>query len=441
MAATQWAAPHTSSPIIGTVAVPGSKSINNRALILAALSERPSTLTNVLVARDSLLMIDALRSLGIGIDQFDETTFKVTPLPLVGPASINCGLSGTMMRFVPPLAALALGDCEFDGDLGARKRPIETTITALRKLGASVSDGGRRSLPFTIHGTGHMRGGSIKLDASGSSQFVSGLLLSGAHFDEGLTVRHSGERMPSVPHLEMTVAMLRAAGARVNANMSDSNDATWSVAAGPINLGDFAIEPDLSNAAAFLAAAMLTGGQVTISGWPSQTTQAGDYIRGIFTRMGAECELNAAGLTVTGPQRVAGIDVDMGNIGELTPTVAAVALLADSPSRLHGIGHLRGHETDRLAALVTEITRLGGSARETDDGIEIEPRPLTPTLVRTYEDHRMATFGAIVGLAVPGVEVRDIEATSKTMANFAQLWTDLVINDSAQSGAHNISAN
>jgi len=426
MAPNQWAAPHVTTPVVGTVVVPGSKSINNRALVLAALSQRPSVLSNVLMARDSQLMIDGLRGLGVGIDLIDATTVAVTPQPLRGSVAVDCGLSGTMMRFVPPLATLALGDVTFDGDLAARKRPMETMITALRKLGAAVSDGGRRSLPFTIHGTGNISGGSIKIDASASSQFVSGLLLSGAAFDNGLTINHVGEQLPSIPHIDMTVTMLTAAGARVTSQANDNTDATWSIANGALDQGDLLIEPDLSNGAAFLAAAMVTHGSVTIPMWPQATTQAGDQIRHIFTKMGATCEFSSAGLTVSGPSQPTGIDVDMRNIGELTPTVAAVAAVASGPSHLFGIGHLRGHETDRLAALVAEINRLGGHATETDDGIRIEPRPMSGGLIRTYEDHRMATFGAILGLVVPDVSVRDIETTSKTIVDFPGLWTSLV---------------
>ncbi len=426
MSHNTWAAPHTVKPVVGTVTVPGSKSINNRALILAALSQRPSIIRNVLAARDSQLMIDALCGLGTKIETLEPTTVEVTPQTFTGPTAIDCGLSGTIMRFVPPLATLATGEVKFDGDLGARKRPMETMVTALRKLGAALSDGGRRSLPFTIHGTGHMAGGSIMLDASASSQFVSGLLLSGAYFDGGLTINHSGPRLPSLPHVEMTVAMLRAAGVSISADVKDSTDATWSVANGPIDQGDVTIEPDLSNAAAFLAAAMVTSGAVSVPMWPRETTQAGDQIRRIFTAMGGHCELSDAGLTVNGPPQPSGIDVDMGDIGELVPTVAAVAAVASGPTHLYGIGHLRGHETDRLAAIVTEINRLGGNAIETDDGIRIEPQPLTGDLVRTYADHRMATFGAILGLVVSDVTVTDIETTNKTIANFPQLWTDLV---------------
>jgi 3-phosphoshikimate 1-carboxyvinyltransferase len=426
MAPNQWAAPHVTTPVVGTVVVPGSKSINNRALVLAALSQRPSVLSNVLMARDSQLMIDGLRGLGVGVDLIGAATVAVTPKPLRGPVAIDCGLSGTMMRFVPPLATLALGDVTFDGDLAARRRPMETMVTALRKLGASVSDGARRSLPFTIHGTGQMAGGSIKIDASASSQFVSGLLLSGAAFDNGLMIRHVGAQMPSLPHIEMTVAMLTAAGAQITADVTDNTDASWSIASGVLDQGDLLIEPDLSNAAAFLAAAMVTRGSVTIPMWPKDTTQAGDQIRHIFTEMGATCEFSDAGLTVNGPRQPTGIDVDMRDIGELTPTVAAVAAVASGPSHLYGIGHLRGHETDRLAALVAEINRLGGHATETDDGIHIEPRPMRGDLIRTYEDHRMATFGAILGLVVPDVFVRDIETTSKTIVDFPHLWTSLV---------------
>lgn len=431
MSQQMWAAPVAQAPVRGTVAVPGSKSITNRALILAAISETPSALTNVLVARDTGLMIKALRSLGVSVDvdQLDSTRVDIAPAPLRGPAHIHCGLAGTLMRFLPPLAATAAGDIEFDGDEGARRRPMATTISALRDLGVCVTDDGRGSLPFTIHGTSGVPGGNLELDASASSQFVSGILLSAARFNQPTTVHHRGDAVPSLPHIDMTVEMLRAAGVEVSADVADPANARWSVTPGPVNLGDFAVEPDLSNASAFLAAAMVTGGTVTIPGWPAQTSQAGDQIRDVFGAMGGAFEFTAAGLTLTGPQEVTGIDVDLRDIGELTPTIAAVALFANSPSSLRGIAHLRGHETDRLAALVEQTHRLGGAARELADGIAIEPAPLTATLVQTYHDHRMATFGAIVGLRLPATTVENIATTAKTMPDFPAMWTRLIEGD------------
>ena len=431
MSEQMWSAPCIDQPIHGTVVVPGSKSISNRALVLAAISREPCTISNLLVARDSALMIGALGALGIGIDQLDRNSVRVTPHNLRGPAHIDCGLAGTLMRFLPPLAATADGDIEFDGDEGARRRPMATTIESLRALGVAVSDAGSASLPFTVHGDGVVPGGSVELDASASSQFVSGLLLSAPRFENGITVRHRGESVPSLPHIEMTVAMLQEAGAEVRSDVEDPTNARWTVRPGVINLGDFVVEPDLSNAAAFLGAAMVTAGSVTVPTWPTKTTQAGDQIRDVFAEMGGSCVLDDAGLTVTGPERMVGIDIDLRDIGELTPTIAAVAVFAQTPSKLRGVAHLRGHETDRLAALVTEINRLGGQAEELADGLTITPRRLTGASIATYYDHRMATFGAIVGLRVPGTTVENLGTTAKTMPEFAQMWTVLVRGDDA----------
>ncbi len=426
-----WPAPAANGPVRGTVTVPGSKSITNRALVLAAISTEPCRISNLLVSRDSQLMIEALRALGVGMDFLDATTVDISQHPLRGPARIDCGLAGTLMRFLPPLAATADGDVEFDGDEGARRRPMATTIASLRSLGVAVTDDGREALPFTVHGDGVVPGGTIHIDASASSQFVSGLLLSSPRFENGITLVHQGAAVPSLPHIDMTVQMLQAAGAKVVADATDASRARWSVRAGQINLGDYLVEPDLSNAASFLGAAMVTGGTVTIPDWPERTTQPGDQIRAVFTAMGGSCTIDERGLTVTGPEAVTGIDIDLRDIGELTPTIAAVAAFANSPSVLRGVAHLRGHETDRLAALVTEINRLGGSARELPDGLAVDPAPLTSASVLTYHDHRMATFGAIIGLRVPGTCVQNISTTAKTMPEFPAMWTELVSDGSA----------
>ncbi|WP_226436166.1 3-phosphoshikimate 1-carboxyvinyltransferase [Rhodococcus yananensis] len=414
-----WRAPRAESPVDATVTLPGSKSITNRALILAALADGPSTITGALRSRDTDLMIGALRTLGATVtDRDGGTTLDVVPGQLRG-GTVECGLAGTVMRFVPPVAALADGDVRLDGDEQARVRPMGTVLDALRALGADI-DGD--ALPFTVHGHGGARGGTVTIDASGSSQFVSGLLLSGARFDEGLIVHHDGKPVPSMPHIDMTVEMLRAAG--VSVDTSDAN--TWRVAPGPIRAVGVTVEPDLSNATPFLAAAAVTGGTVSVPLWPAATTQAGDAIRDILARMGAAVDLRDGVLTVRGPERLDGVDVDLHDVGELTPTVAAVAALASTPSVLRGIAHLRGHETDRLAALVTEIGRLGGSATETDDGLRIEPVPLHGGVWRAYADHRMATAGAIVGLVVDGVDVDDIGTTAKTLPGFAGLWESML---------------
>jgi 3-phosphoshikimate 1-carboxyvinyltransferase len=412
-----WPAPIVDVPVRARVALPGSKSITNRALVLAALAAGPSTLVGTLRSRDTNLMIDGLRALGTEITGAD-TTVTLTPGPLVG-ASVDCGLAGTVMRFLPPVASLADGTVRFDGDEQARTRPLGPILRALRALGARI-DG--ESLPFTVAGRGALPGGRVTLDASGSSQFVSGLLLSAARFDAGVTVHHVGKPLPSLPHIDMTVEMLRRAGVEVRTPVDSGEADTWQVLPGPIRAVDWTIEPDLSNATPFLAAAAVTGGEVCVPHWPAATTQPGDAIRDILTRMGAQVALTSGELTVRGPDKLVGLDIDLHDVGELTPTVAALAALADSPSQLRGIAHLRGHETDRLAALTTEINRLGGRCAETDDGLRVEPTPLHGGDWHSYADHRMATAGAILGLRTPGVRIENIETTAKTLPQFVALW-------------------
>ncbi|WP_026555456.1 3-phosphoshikimate 1-carboxyvinyltransferase [Arthrobacter sp. 35W] len=432
-----WPAPVAAAPIDATLTVPASKSLTNRYLVLAAMADGPCRLRAPLHSRDSALMIDALRALGAGIEEVDgEGDFGpdllVTPMPagvqLPAGTAVDCGLAGTVMRFVPPVAALAAGDVSFDGDPHARKRPMGPVIEALLGLGVRIDDAGARALPFTLHGTGEVRGGHLVIDASGSSQFVSALLLAGARFTEGLHLEHVGKPVPSLDHISMTVEILRSLGVAVD----DSVPNHWIVSPGPIAAFDVAIEQDLSNAGPFLAAALATGGTVRIPHWPAGTTQVGDKWRDILVRFGATVELADGMLTVTGPATING--VELADTSELAPSVAALCALATGPSRLSGIAHLRGHETDRLAALVAEINRLGGSAEETADGLIINPAPLHGGLFHSYEDHRMATAGAIIGLAVPGVEVEDISTTSKTMPQFPQLWADMLAGTASSAG-------
>ncbi|MGO4855837.1 3-phosphoshikimate 1-carboxyvinyltransferase [Arthrobacter sp. 2MCAF14] len=426
-----WPAPFASHPVDATVTVPGSKSLTNRYLVLAALANGPSRLRAPLHSRDSALMVEALRQLGATItevpgDGHYGPDLEVTPIDPAAAASetaIDCGLAGTVMRFVPPLAALRNGASVFDGDPHARQRPMGTIIEALRTLGVEVSalDGpAASSLPFKVSGTGSVRGGHLVIDASASSQFVSALLLVGARFDEGLHLEHVGKPVPSLDHINMTVSVLRGVGVQVD----DSVPNHWRVAPGAIQAFDERIEQDLSNAGPFLAAALATKGTVRIPNWPANTTQVGDLWRDILATMGATVTLDNGTLTVTGGPEILGADFD--ETSELAPTVAALCALATSPSRLTGIAHLRGHETDRLAALVAEINRLGGDAEETSDGLVIRPATLHAGVVHSYADHRMATAGAILGLAVEGVQVEDIATTSKTMPEFPQIWASML---------------
>lgn len=428
MSSRAWPAPLATGPVDAVVRVPGSKSASNRALILAAIADGPSRLEAVLDARDTRLMAQGLAALGVQVDRIarpagdGNVDLVITPHHLRGPAQVDVGLAGTVMRFLPPVAALAFGDIGFDGDAGARERPMATVIESLRDLGVEVRDADRGRLPFTVVGRGEVRGGEVTVDASRSSQFVSGLLLSAARFDTGLTLHHVGAPIPSMPHIDMTVAMLAEHGVRVVRDGAH----VWHIDPHTIAPVDRTIEPDLSNAAPFLAVAMVAGGSVTVPDWPAHTTQPGDALRDLLARMGARVERTDAGLRVTGSGAIHGITVDLGEVGELTPTLAALAALADSPSTFTGIAHLRGHETDRLAALTTELTRLGCGARELPDGLEISPAAMTGTTVQTYADHRMATFAAVIGLAVPDVLIADVETTSKTLPDFTARWSALV---------------
>jgi len=426
-----WVAPRATSPLCAVVPIPGSKSLTNRELVLAALSDGPSVIHRPLRSRDSALMVAALGQLGIECGDSlsaGSDTLSVTPAQLTGDVTIDCGLAGTVMRFVPPLAALAKGHVTFDGDDGARLRPMATTIDSLRKLGVEVDDDGRGTLPFTVRGTGQVVGGEISIDASQSSQFVSGLLLVGSRFSNGLTLRHTGEHLPSMPHIEMTVACLRARGVIV----TEPERGVWRVEPGPISGIDIDMEPDLSNAAPFLAAALISGGTVTIPYWPRTTTQVGDDLGRYFEEFGAQVTRGDRGLTVDGGagvlggRPIRGVTFDLSTGGELAPSLIALATLATTPSTFTGIAHLRGHETDRLRALVTEINRLGGNATELSDGIHIEPSALHGGSWQSYHDHRMATAGAIIGLAVDGVDVDNIGTTAKTLPDFPAMWAAML---------------
>jgi len=436
MTAAPWPAPFSPAPLDATVTVPASKSLTNRYLVLAALADGPSRLRAPLHSRDSALMIAALRTLGAGIEEVPGDgdfgpDLLVTPLtaaaPLAAGTAVDCGLAGTVMRFVPPIAALLNGSVAFDGDPSARVRPMGAVVDALHGLNVQVTGDGVAEgfLPFTVQGTGEVPGGRLVVDASGSSQFVSALLLVGARFTNGLHLEHVGKPVPSLDHIAMTVEVLRSLGVSVD----DSVPNQWRVAPGPIASFDRIMEQDLSNAGPFLAAALATRGTVRVRNWPENTTQVGAKWVEILTRFGASATLADGVLTVTGGTEIRG--VELADTSELAPTVAALCALATGPSTLSGIAHLRGHETDRLAALAAEINALGGNAVETADGLVINPAPLRGGLFHSYEDHRMATAGAIIGLAVPGVEVEDIATTAKTMPEFPQMWAAMVTQTAA----------
>jgi len=436
-----WAAPAAAGPVRARIWLPASKSITNRALVLAALSDRPARIANPLRARDTLLAADALRALGTEVsDEADGSpavsvsAWRVTGgQPAAGSrVSVDVGNAGTVMRFLPAVAALTWATVRFDGDERIRQRPVGPILAALRDLGARIEDDGRGAAPFTVLGRGEVRGGTVTLDASGSSQLISGLLLAAARFGQGIEIRHEGPPIPSAPHIAMTVRMLQAAGAEVTETRSGAGERPdgWRVRAGRLDLGSVTVEPDLSNAGPFLAAALVTGGTLSLPGWPADSLQAAGPILDVLTQMGARCEVGADGLTVVGPGTVQGITADLRDVAELAPVLTAAAALAGTPSAFTGLAHTRRHETDRLAALAKEINALGGDITELPDGLRVRPRPLRAAAADgpfgTYDDHRMVMAAAVLGLAVPGLRVAGVQTVAKTFPDFTDVWTDML---------------
>ena len=427
-----WPAPlRGRNAVSARVVIPGSKSVTNRALILAAQANSPSVLKRPLISRDTELMVAGLKAMGVGVTDEqvgNDPAWRITPSKLQGPAKVDVGNAGTVMRFLPPLSALAQGDISFDGDPRSYERPLGPVIAALEELGIEIEHDGRYSLPLVVKGKGNIPGGALTIDASASSQFLSALLLVAPSTSNGITATHKGGALPSMPHIDMTVQMLRDFGATVSV---DKNAQNWRVESGALHGVDLVIEPDLSNAAPFLSIAMVCGGSITIADWPKQTTQPGDQLREILTQMGAQVSINNEGLTLTGGETIHGIDIDLHEVGELTPAIAALAALADSPSHLRGIGHLRLHETDRLAALTREINSLGGSVTEDETSLRITPagafgKGLHGGTFHTYDDHRLATAGAVIGLLIPEIEIENVATTRKTLPDFPGLWQSLI---------------
>jgi len=420
-AQARWLAPASDEPVHGVATVPGSKSITNRALVLAALADRPSRLRAPLRSRDTDLMVAGLRAMRIDVRE-DGDDWAVTPSSPRGPAVVDVGLAGTVMRFLPPMATLGVGRAAFDGDARARERPIGPLIHALRVLGADIDDGGRGALPFSIDGHGGLDGGTVEIDASSSSQLVSALLLTGSRWERGLRLVHVGDRpVPNAPHLRMTVSMLRARGVTVD----DTAPGVWVVEPGAVSARDEDVEPDLSSLAPFLAAAVVTGGSVTVPAWPAESCQPGAMLPELLAQFGAQWHIDDGTLLLSGGD-LHGADLDLRDAGELTPVLAAVASLAGSPSTLTGIGYLRGHETDRIAALAGELSALGADVDELADGLAFRPAELSGGRFRSHADHRLVMAAAVVGLVTPGVDVDDANAVTKTFPDFVERWSSFV---------------
>ncbi|MCT1397312.1 3-phosphoshikimate 1-carboxyvinyltransferase [Microbacterium sp. p3-SID338] len=418
-----YPAPTIDGPVHAELTIPGSKSLTNRELLIAAIADGPGRLIAPLHSDDSQRMVEALRALGVGIEEVDAghefgPDLVITPGKLRGGTTIDCGQAGTVMRFIAPLAGLAEQDVHLTAHETALHRPMGGLISALRDLGVDIDDEGTWALPFTIRGHGHIRGGRVEIDASASSQFVSGLLLAAPRFDVGLHLVHTGERLPSLPHIDMTIEALSRRGIRIERPAVGE----WLVEAGVPRAKEIPIEPDLSNAAPFLAAALVAGGSVAITGWPAHSTQPGALLPEILQAAGAHVSRHGGVLTVRAGSGIRGLDLDLSAASELTPTLVGLAAFADGPTTIRGIGHIRLHETDRIAALVGNLRALGGTAEELPDGIRIVPGPLRGGTWAAHHDHRMATTGALIGLRVPDVVIDDIGTTVKTLPEFTMLW-------------------
>ncbi|UJP11427.1 3-phosphoshikimate 1-carboxyvinyltransferase [Microbacterium sp. KUDC0406] len=432
----RYSAPVTDGPVVATLTIPGSKSLTNRELVIAAIADGPGRLLRPLHSDDSRRMIDALRALGVGVEEVEGDgefgpDLEVIPAPLAGGREIDCGQAGTVMRFIAPLAGLATADVPLTAHQNALHRPMGAMIHALRDLGVDIDDEGTWSLPFTVRGHGHIRGGRVEIDASDSSQFVSGLLLAAPRFDVGLHLVHTGEHLPSLPHIDMTIEALSTRGIRIERPAAGE----WLVEAGIPRAKQIAIEPDLSNAAPFLAAALVTGGEVSITGWPLHSTQPGALLPDILRAMGAHVTRHSGVLSVRAGEGIRGLELDLSAASELTPTIVGLAAFADGPTTIRGVAHIRGHETDRIAALVGNLRALGGDIEELPDGMRIVPAPLHGGDWPAHHDHRMATTGALIGLRVPDVVIDEIGTTAKTLPEFTHLWERMRTGTGAREGA------
>ncbi|WP_030274628.1 3-phosphoshikimate 1-carboxyvinyltransferase [Streptomyces sp. NRRL B-24484] len=395
-----------------TARIPGSKSITNRALLLAAAALGPSRLGAPLVSADTVAFRRALEALGVRVDEQDgDWVVHGTGRGPHGRARIWCEDAGTAARFLPVLAAAGSGRFEVDGTEQLRARPLGPLVDALVRLGAEVTAGPGGRLPLTVRTTG-LQGGEIALDSTSSSQYLTGLLLSAPLMRSPLTVHAAG--LVSRPYIDMTVALMR----RFGADVAEGPDGRLRVTGG-YRATDLRIEPDASTASYVFAAAAVTGRSVTVSGLGSDSLQGDLRFVEVLRRAGAEVETGADGTTVTGTGRLrGGFEVDMGDISDTFMTLAAVAPLADAPITVTGIRHARFKESDRIAAVAGNLRRLGVEVTEGPDRLTVHPGPVTGGLVDCHRDHRIAMSFSVLGLRIPGIVLDDPSCVDKTFPEF-----------------------
>jgi len=428
--------PHTCNPARGPinarVSLPGSKSITNRALVAAALADGHSLISNVLLAEDTRLMVEVLRALGMAVtvdeaDQVAEVTGCRGQLP-ASDGQFFCGNSGTTMRFCAALVALGTGRYELDGVARMRERPIGRLVTALQTLGAGVEFLGADGYPpIAVHARG-LTGGEVSFHSPESSQFVSAVLLAAPYAARDVFIDLIGD-IPSVPYLKLTTAIMDRFGVAV-LEQYRKGQARLIVAAPQRYQGaPFVVEPDASNATYFIAAAAVAGGKVTIEQLGTDSVQGDTRFVDVLEQMGCRIERKPTELTVIGPaegQSLKGLEIDLNEMPDTVQTLAVVALFAEGPTVIRNVANLRVKETDRLAALQAELTKLGAKVETTTDSLVIvPPTQIQPATIDTYDDHRMAMSFALAGLRCDGIVIRDPECVGKTFPDFFERFAKL----------------
>jgi len=401
--------------IVVEVRIPGSKSVTARALFLSATAAGTSELLHPLRSDDTEAFAAGLTSLGYPV-QLSESSWTVTGSAAgpSGQASVYCRDAGTAARFLPTLAGCGSGRFRFDASEQLRRRPIQPVTDALRKLGAKVSfEGAEDHLPFTIDTSG-LTGGSIEVDAEVSSQFLTGLLMSAPLMRDGLTIHVP--RLVSAPYIEMTVRMMASFGVRV-----ETDGTTFAVPAQPYSAQRYEVEPDASTSSYFFAAAALTGNSITVSGLGSGSLQGDVEFARILQQMGAEVDFGERHITVTGTGQLHGIDVNMRDVSDTMPTLAAIAPFADGPVRISDVANTRVKECDRLEACAVNLRRLGIQVSTGPDWIEVQPGTPEPALMECFHDHRIAMSFSITGLRTPGITLDDPDCVRKTFPEFHEV--------------------